>query len=121
MFDDLKQYINNRIAYAKLEIVDSVSNMISAGVFGVLVGMFIMMILFIGSLSAGYLFGSWFNDTGLGFLLVMGIYVGFLIILFVFRKKIMLLITDKAIEAAMEAIDNSDEDEKEKHENEGHQ
>lgn len=110
MFDDLKQYINNRIAYAKLEIVDSVSNMISAGVFGVLVGMFVMMILFIGSLSAGYLFGSWFNDVGLGFLMVMGIYILFLIILFLFRKKIMLFITDKTVEAAMEAIDNSDDE-----------
>ncbi len=111
MFDDLKQYINNRIAYAKLEIVDSVSNMIGAGVYGILVGMFVMMILFIGSLSAGYLFGNWFNDTGLGFLMVMGIYVIFLIILFIFRRKIMLLITNKAVEAAMEAIDNSDDDE----------
>ncbi|HLV24326.1 MAG TPA: phage holin family protein [Moheibacter sp.] len=110
MFDDLKQYINNRIAYAKLEIVDSVSNMISAGVFGVLVGMFVMMILFIGSLSAGYLFGTWFDNTGLGFLMVMGIYVIFLIILFLFRKRIMLFITDKTVEAAMEAIDNSDDE-----------
>lgn len=114
MFDDLKQYINNRIAYTKLEIVDSVSNMISAGVFGVLVGMFIMMILFIGSLSAGYLFGTWFNDTGLGFLMVMGIYVLFLLILFIFRKKIMLLIINKAVEAAMDAIDNSDDDDENK-------
>ena len=114
MFDDLKQYINNRIAYTKLEIVDSVSNMISAGVFGVLVGMFIMMILFIGSLAAGHLFGTWFNDTGLGFLMVMGIYVLFLLILFIFRKKIMLLITNKAVEAAMDAIDNSDDDDENK-------
>lgn len=113
MFDDLKQYINNRIAYAKLEIVDSVSNMISAGVFGILVGMFIMMILFLGSLAAGFLFGTWFDNIGLGFLTVMGVYVLFLVVLFSFRKKIMTLVTDKAVEAAMEAIDNSDEEEDE--------
>lgn len=111
MFDELKQYINNRIAYTKLEVVDSVSNMISAGVFGVLVGMFVMMILFIGSLSAGYFFGNWFDDNGLGFLMVMGIYLVFFIILYAFRKKIMLLITDKTVAAAMEAIDNSEEEE----------
>ena len=113
MFDDLKQYINNRIAYAKLEIVDSVSNMISAGVFGILVGMFVLMILFIGSLSASYLLGTWFDNTGLGFLMVMGIYVILLIILLLFRRKIMTLITDKTVEAAMEAMDNSDEEEDE--------
>lgn len=110
MFDDLKQYINNRITYTKLEIVDSVSNMISAGVFGILAGMFIMMILFIGSLAGGHLLGNLFNDTGLGFLAVTGIYVLLLIMLFAFRKKIMLMVTNKAVEAAMEAIDNSDDD-----------
>lgn len=111
MFDDLKQYINNRIAYAKLEIVDSVSNMLGAGVFGILVGMFAMMILFLGSLAAGHLFGQWFENEGLGFLAVMGIYVLLLIVLLIFRKKIMLIITNKTVEAAMEAIDNSDDDE----------
>lgn len=113
MFDDLKQYINNRIAYAKLEIVDSVSNMISAGVFGIIAGMFVMMILFLGSLAAGFLFGTLFDNFGYGFLAVMGIYLVFLILLFTFRKKIMLLITNKAIEAAMDAIDNSDDDDDE--------
>lgn len=111
MFDDLKQYINNRITYAKLEIVDSVSNMISTGVFGILVGMFVMMILFIGSLAAGHLLGNLFNDTGLGFLAVTAVYLFFLILLFIFRKNIILMITNKAVEAAMEAIDNSDDDE----------
>lgn len=110
MLNSLKQYINHRIMYAKLEIVDSVSNMISAGVFGVLAGMFVMMILFIGSLAAGHLLGDWFNDTGLGFLAVTAVYLFFLILLFIFRKKIILFVTDKTVEAAMEAIDNSDED-----------
>lgn len=113
MFDDLKQYINNRIAYAKLEIVDSVSNMIGAGVYGMLVGVFVLMILFIGSLAAGFLLGNWFDDTGLGFLFVLITYVVLLIVFILFRKKIQLLITNKTIEAAMEAIDNSDDDEDE--------
>lgn len=111
MFDDLKTYINNRLAYAKLEIVDSVSNMVSAGVFGILVGMFVMLILFIGSLAAGFLLGNWFEDYGMGFLALMCVYIVFLIILLLMRKKLMLLITDKAVEAAMDAIDNSDDDE----------
>jgi sterol desaturase/sphingolipid hydroxylase (fatty acid hydroxylase superfamily) len=111
MFDDLKQYINNRIAYAKLEVVDSVSNMISAGVFGVLVGMLVMMVLFLGSLAAGFLFGTLFDNFGYGFLTVMGVYVLLLLILFLCRRKIMSVVTDKVIEAAFDAIDNSDEDE----------
>lgn len=116
MFDDLKQYINNRIAYAKLEIVDSVSNMISAGVFGVLVGMLVMMVLFLGSLAAGFLFGTLFDNLGYGFLTVMGFYLLLLGILFLFRRKILTKVTDKVIEAAMDAIDNSDDDENEEDE-----
>lgn len=110
MFDDLKKYINNRIAYAKLEIVDSVSNMIGTGIFGILVGVFALMILFIGSLAAGFLLSNWFNDIGLGFLVVMGVYVLLLLIFILFRRKIILFITDKAVQAAMEAIDNSDDE-----------
>lgn len=113
MFDDLKQYVNDRIAYTKLEIVDSVSNMIGAGVFGMLVGVFVLMILFIGSLAAGFLLGNWFDDTGLGFLFVMIVYVLLLVIFVIFRKNIRLLITNKTIEAAMEAIDNSDDEDEE--------
>lgn len=113
MFDDLKLYINNRISYAKLEIVDSVSNMIGAGVFGMLVGVFVLMILFIGSLAAGFLLGNWFDDTGIGFLFVTAVYILLLVLFIIFRKKIQLMITNKTIEAAMEAIDNSDDDDEE--------
>jgi|SRR5690606_26964799 len=116
MFDDLKRYFNNRITYAKLEIVDSVSNMIAAGVFGIIVGMVIMMVLFIGSLAAGFLFGSLFDNFGLGFLTVMGVYIIFLLILFMYRKKITTIVTDRVIEAAMDAIDNSDDEEEDEDE-----
>lgn len=110
MFEDLKEYINNRISYAKLEIVDSVSNMLSAGVFGVLVGMFVMLVFFTASLALGFLLGNWFDNFGMGFLILAVVYFLLLAMILIFRKKIMLLITDKAVEAAMDAIDNSGEE-----------
>lgn len=110
MFEDLKEFINHRISYAKLEIVDSVSNMLSAGVFGVLIGMFLMMVFFTASLAFGFLLGSWFDNIGMGFLLLVAVYIILFAVLLIFRKKIMLFITDKAVEAAMDAIDNSDEE-----------
>lgn len=112
MFDDLKQYINNRIAYAKLEVVDSVSNMISAGIFGILIGMIIMMLLFVGSLSIGFLFGRWFENNAIGFLFVMGIYTVIFILFYIFRKKIILYITNKVIVAAMDAIENIEDNQR---------
>jgi len=110
MFEDLKEFINHRISYAKLEIVDFVSNMLSAGVFGVLIGMFLMMVFFTASLAFGFLLGSWFDNIGMGFLLLVAVYIILFAVLLIFRKKIMLFITDKAVEAAMDAIDNSDEE-----------
>ena len=110
MFGDLKQYINNRIALAKLEVIDSVSNMLSAGIFVVVTGMVLLMLLFVGSLSLGFFLGKWMDNTGIGFLLVMGIYILLLILLFAFRKQIKLFFTNKVIEAAMEAVDPSEDE-----------
>lgn len=113
MISYLKKYVNNRIAYAKLEVVDSVSNMIGAGIFGILVGVFGVMILFIGSMAAAFILSSWFDDMGTGFLLVMGVYILMLIIFILFRRKLILIFTNNVIEAAMEALDNSELDEDE--------
>jgi len=111
MVNYLKNYVNNSINYAKLEVVDSVSNMLGAGVYGVLVGMFALMILFIGSMAAAFILGNWFDDLGTGFLVVMGIYILMLILFIIFRRKIILILTNNVVEAAMEAMDTSDEDE----------
>lgn len=111
MFEDLKEYINNRIAYTKLEIVDSVSNMIAASVFGILTGMFAMLTFFTASLAFGFLLGNWFDNIGMGFLALFGFYVILIGIFWLYRKKVTRFITDKAVEAAMSAIDNSDDDE----------
>lgn len=110
MFDNLKEYINNRISYAKLEIIDSVSNMLSAGIFGVLLGMFLMLIFFTASLAFGFLLGNWFDNIGMGFLVLFIFYILLFIVLFFYRKRIMLFITDKAVAAAMEAIDNTEDE-----------
>ncbi|MDD3458399.1 MAG: phage holin family protein [Weeksellaceae bacterium] len=113
MFDDLKEYINNRISYAKLEIVDSVSNMFAASVFGILAGMFVMLAFFAASLAVGFLLGNWFDNIGMGFLVLFVVDLLILAVLLLFRKRIMLYLTDKAVKAAMDAIDTSDEDEEE--------
>lgn len=113
MINYIKKYLNARINYAKLEIVDSVSNMIGGGVFGILVGACSLMILFIGSISAAFLLGNWFEDRGIGFLVVMGIYIILLVLFLLFRKKIILLFTNNVVEAAMEAMDNSEIEENE--------
>ena len=109
MFDDLKKYINNRINYTKLEILDSLSNMISLSVFGILMVMASMLVLFIASIAFGFLLGDWFDNMGLGFLALTLFYIALLLLAFVYRKRIILRITDKAIEVAADSMDKSDD------------
>lgn len=106
MLNYLKKYVNYGIAYAKLEITDSVSNMIGAGVFGILAGVCGLMILFMGSIAAAYLLSDLLETPGTGFLIVMGFYVLLFVVFILFRKKIKLLLTNNVVEAAMEAMDD---------------
>jgi len=108
MISHIKKYISHGMAYAKLEITDSVSNMVGAGVFSILAGVCSLMILFMGSIAAGYLLSNWLEDLGTGFLLVMGFYILLLVIFILFRKKIKLLFTNYVVETAMEARDDEE-------------
>jgi hypothetical protein len=110
MLNYLKNYINYNIRHAKLEVVDSISHMISAGIYGILVGLCGLMILLIGTMAAGFLFSTWLDDMGTGFLIIAVAYFIYLIMAIVFRKKIIRLLTNNSVEAAMHAMDESEND-----------
>lgn len=111
MLNYLKNYINHNLKYAKLEVIDSISHMISAGIYGILVGLCGLMILLIGTMAVGFLFSTWLDDLGTGFLIISIAYLIYLILAIIFRKKIILLLTDNSVEAAMEAMDESENEE----------
>lgn len=108
MIDYLKRQINNRIALLKLEVVDVVSSMVGSGIFAVLAGVCSLMILFIGSIAAGFLLSNWLEDRGVGFLIVTGFYVLLLIVFLLFRQKIMRFFTNILIKAGVGAMDDSE-------------
>ena len=102
MFNELKVYINNRITLAKYDLVDSLSNMLASGIYILIIAVFGLFLL---------LLGSYFDNTGLGFLIVTGIYFLVMVFCLLFRKKLKLLLTNIAIANAMEAMSNQDDDE----------
>lgn len=110
MLNFIKNYINYNIKYAKLEVIDSISHMISAGIYGIFIGLCGLMILLIGTMAIGFLFSTWLDDLGIGFLIISVAFVLYLILAIVFRKKIILLLTNNSVEAAMEALDDSEND-----------
>ncbi|WP_068598230.1 phage holin family protein [Vaginella massiliensis] len=113
MFKDLKSYINNRITLTKYEVVDSVSHMIAGGVYGLIIAVFSLFLILLGSIAVGFVLGQLFDDNGIGFLVVTGLYLLFLILCILFRKKIKLLLTNIVIANSMNAITNQDDDEDE--------
>ena len=111
MFNDLKSYINNRITLTKYDLIDSVSNMLASGIYVLIIAVFALFLLLLGSLALGFILGSYFNDTGLGFLTVTGIYFFVMVLCILFRKKLKLFLVNITIENAMEAMSNQDDDE----------
>lgn len=110
MFNDLKIYINNRISLTKLDILDSVSHMLASGIYALILGMFSMFLILLGSLAIGFTLGSYFDNTGLGFLVITGIHLFVMLLCFLFRKRIKLMLVNFTIANAMEAI-SKEEDE----------
>lgn len=113
MFNELKTYINNRITLAKYDLIDSLSSMLAGGIYVLIISVFALFLLLLGSLALGFILGSYFDDTGLGFLTVTGIYLLVMLLCILFRKKVKLLLTNLAIQSAMEAMLNQDDDEDE--------
>ena len=111
MFNELKVYINNRITLAKYDLVDSLSNMLASGIYILIIAVFSLFLLLLGSLALGFILGGYFNDNGLGFLIVTGIYLLVMFFCLLFRNKLKLLLTNIAITNAMEAMSNQDDDE----------
>ena len=111
MFNDLKSYINNRITLTKYDLIDSVSNMLASGIYVLIIAVFALFLLLLGSLALGFILGGYFNDTGLGFLTVTGIYFLMMVLSILFRKKLKLFLVNITIENAMEAMSNQDDDE----------
>src|SRR5690606_30606907 len=114
MCNNMKDYINNKIEYTKLEAIDTYSNVVTEVVFGILVGMFSMLILVIASITCGFLLGQWFDNYGLGFLVLFAFYLILLFVLFFFKKRIISFITNMVIATTMEALKNSETDSDEK-------
>lgn len=113
MFGDLKTYINQRITLTKYEIVDSTSNMLAGGVYVLIIAVSLLFLILLGSIATGFLLGHYFDSYGLGFLAVTGIYFIFLLLCILFRKKLKLFLANVAVENAMNALTNQDDDDDE--------
>ncbi|WP_349676707.1 MULTISPECIES: hypothetical protein [Empedobacter] len=84
--------------------------MLASGIYILIIAVFSLFILLLGSLALGFILGGYFNDIGLGFLTVTGIYFLMMVLSILFRKKLKLFLTNIAVENAMEAMSNHDDE-----------
>lgn len=95
LFDDLgnskkeiQEYIEARLDLIKLQAAENISRMISNTAVIIILGLLSSLILIFLSFSAGYYLSSLLNSNVLGFLCVAGFYLLMLLIILLFRKKI---------------------------------
>jgi len=85
---DIREYIGIRFDLLKLQTAESISKIVSGAAIGVILILFLSLILFFLSFAAGYFLANLLNSNELGFLCVAGFYLLLLLIILIFRKKI---------------------------------
>lgn len=89
-FGYLQQYVEKQLELYQLEITERVVQLLSSLItYFLLLTIFGLVVLF-GSMAAAFYLAAAFGSQGLGFLIVMGIYALLAVLLFVFRRQVIL-------------------------------
>lgn len=98
MIETIKEYASKRIDLLKIEATEKAS--ISAGVITYLIVSLVAFAFFIILFNFGLAFyiGKVLGETSYGFLIVAGFYLLIMLIIMIFKKRIINMIADKVIE-----------------------
>lgn len=86
---DVKEYVNNRIAYAKLGVAEKSSKLLSQLITVAVLAIVLLFILIFGSASAAYALSAWIGQPYSGFLIVAGFYLLIGIIIWIARDRML--------------------------------
>ncbi|WP_144283772.1 phage holin family protein [Chryseobacterium echinoideorum] len=98
MIETIKEYASKRIDLLKIEATEKSS--ISAGVIAYLVILLVAFGFFIILFNFGlaFLIGKALDNYSFGFLIVAGFYLFIMILVMIFKKKIVNMVADKVIQ-----------------------
>jgi Putative Actinobacterial Holin-X, holin superfamily III len=85
---DIREYIEIKLDLLKLQAAENISKIISNAAVVIILILFLSLILFFLSFAAGYFMASLLHSNELGFLCVAGFYFLLMLIILIFRKKI---------------------------------
>lgn len=104
----IRAFVEQEIESAKLTAAEKISLATSSVMTGLILTLLVGTILLFASLALAYFLGTVLGSFALGFLSVSGIYLIVLLIVYIFRKR---LITDRIVEVVIQFL--FDEEDKE--------
>ena len=110
-FEELKQiiitYFESKIQLYKIGAYEKIAKVMAVLFSSIVITILIFFLFFFLSISAGFYFSTILKSNALGFLVIFGFYVVLLIVVIIFRKRILeKFITDKVIEKLFEEGEN---------------
>ena len=75
VLEQAKEYVNTRIAQAKLSVAEKISTLIARIIAGLIAGLVFLFFLLMGSIAAAIAIGNMLHNSWLGFLIMGAIYL----------------------------------------------
>jgi energy-coupling factor transporter transmembrane protein EcfT len=75
LVSELKEYVNTRVAQAKLTVAEKLSTILTYTIMVLMTALVFFLILVLLSVAAAIAIGQWLNNLWLGFIIVAGICV----------------------------------------------
>lgn len=101
MFGRIKNYIQDQITLAKLEVVERIGKAIGAVVFLLIVLVFALFLFTFLCFAGAYWLSVCFDSYTFGFLAMAGVLLILLLLFFIFKKGIQNIVVNIVISAAM--------------------
>lgn len=74
LVNELKDYVNTRVAQAKLAVAEKLSNILAYVITVLMAALVFFLIVVLISVSAAIALGQWLNNLWLGFIMVAGVW-----------------------------------------------
>ena len=94
MFGKVKNYIQDQVTLAKLEVIENIGKAAASIAFLVIVAVFALFFFTFLSFAGAYYLAICFDSVFYGFLVMSGIFLLLLILFFIFKKSIRNLVVN---------------------------
>jgi hypothetical protein len=114
LYKEIKVYINLRISYLRLNMAEFLIRFFSGFVLWGVIFLFLFFVLVFGSFAFAFWFGELTGKMSLGFLIIAGLYVLLALLIYAFRRPLIVRPFSKMIITQMDLDKLNDQEDEEK-------